>query len=117
MNLKFVLVLASTVVCVGGHVPTVSAASGILQAQASSDSGYRVGDTLAPQQRGPAAGYEDIGWENLLPEGWSVEKMLDSLNLSGMEDNDPKAKEMLVKIRQMWDSAPANGKLDNKRVR
>lgn len=117
MNVKVALVLASMIACVGVHASPASAAGGILQVQGSSDSGYRVGDTLAPQKRAPAAGYEDIGWETLLPDGWSVEKMLESLNLSALEDNDPRAKELLTKIRQMWDAAPANAKLDKKRVR
>jgi len=117
MKLKVILLAAFTIVGVGAHVPATSAASSILVAQGSSDSGYRVGDTLAPEKRARAAGYEDILWENLLPDGWSADKMLESLNLSGLDDNDSKAKEMLVKIRQMWDSAPANAKLDNKRVR
>jgi len=118
MNLKVVLFLASsTIACVGGQVPAVAAATGILQVQQPSDAGYRVGDTLAPEKRAPAAGYQDILWENLLPEGLSADKMLESLNLSSLEDDDPKAKEMLSKIRQMWDSAPVNAKLDSKRVR
>src|SRR4029450_4479016 len=56
-------------------------------------------------------------WEALLPEGWSAEKMMSSLNLGELEDNDPKAKEALKRIREMWDNARVSPKLDNRRVR
>jgi hypothetical protein len=86
-------------------------------AQAGSDSGFRVGDTLPPgKPRTPAAGYEDITWDLLLPEGWSVEKVLDDLNLNALGDNDPKARDAMKKIREMWDKAPTNPKFDNRRV-
>ena len=52
----------------------------------------------------------------LLPEGWSVEKIMEDLNLNALGDNDPKAAEALKKIRAMWDNAPANPKMDNRRV-
>lgn len=87
-------------------------------AQAQSDSGYRVGDTLAAAKPGAASGdYDDILWETLLGEGWSPEQQMESLNLNELADNDPKARAILQKIREMWDTAPVNPKLDNRRVR
>ena len=82
-------------------------------AQAQSDSGYRVGDTLAAAKPGAASGdYDDILWETLLGEGWSPEQQMESLNLNELADNDPKARAILQKIREMWDTAPVNPKLD-----
>jgi hypothetical protein len=104
-------------ICVGAYSPVTLAAAGNLVAQSGSDSGFRVGDTLAPvKPRAPSGGYEDITWDVLLPEGWSVEKEMESLNLNELGDNDPKAREVMKKIREMWDKAPANPKLDNRRV-
>lgn len=115
-RLKVILFAGLTIACVGTAVPAATGASGQVVAQASPDSSPRV-DTLAPGEQATAVGYEDILWESLLPDGWSVEKMLESLNVADVDDHDPKAKEMLLKIRSMWDSAPVNAKLDNKRVR
>jgi hypothetical protein len=87
-------------------------------AQAQSDSGYRVGDTLAPAKPRAASGdYDDILWETLRGEGWNPEQQMESLNLNELADNDPRAREILQKIREMWDNAPVNPKLDNRRVR
>ena len=90
----------------------------IVVAQASPDRGLRVGDPLPPAKaRNPSDDYEEILWPALQPEGWTVEKMMQGLNLNELGDNDPKAREMLQKVREMWDQAPVNPKLDNRRVR
>ena len=78
MNLKTLVVCgAVTLACIGAHGPAALAAAPTMVAQASSDSGFRVGETLPPvKPRTPSADYEDITWDALLPEGWSVEKVL-----------------------------------------
>jgi hypothetical protein len=117
MNFKIAMVCGAMMLAyMGAHSPGAWAAAENKGAQASSDSGFRVGDTLPPVKRAPSGDYEDIGWDSLLPEGWSVEKVMDDLNLNALGDNDPKAREAITKIREMWDKAPANPKLNNKRV-
>ena len=118
MNSKLSIVCGAVVLSciIGTHSPVLLAAGGSIVAQASSDSGFRIGDTLPPMKRAPSGDYQDIGWDSLLPEGWSVEKIMESLNLNALSDNDPKAREALKKLREMWDKAPANAKLNNKRV-
>ena len=118
MNFKIALVGgAMMLACIGAYSPGAWAAAENKGAQAPSDSGFRVGDTLPPvKPRTPSGDYEDIGWDSLLPEGWSVEKVMNDLNLGALGDNDPKAREAMKQIREMWDKAPANPKLDNRRV-
>jgi hypothetical protein len=118
MNFRIAMVCGATMLaCIGAYSPVAWAAAENRVAQPSSDSGFRIGDTLPPvKPRTPSADYEDIGWDSLLPEGWSVEKVMDDLNLNALGDNDPKAREALKKLREMWDKAPANPKLNNKRV-
>jgi len=119
MNSKLSIVCGAVVLSciIGTHSPVLLAAGGSIVAQASSDSGFRIGDTLPKMKpRAPSGDYEDIGWDSLLPEGWSVEKVMNDLNLGALGDNDPKAREAMKKIREMWDKAPANPKLDNRRV-
>jgi len=117
-NLRIIVVCgAVTLACIGAQGPVALAAAPTRVAQASSDSGFRVGDTLPKAKpRAPSADYQDITWDMLLPEGWSVEKIMEDLNLNALGDNDPKAAEALKKIRAMWDNAPANPKMDNRRV-
>ena len=118
MNFKIAMACgAVTLASIGAHSPVALAAPQNMVAQASSGSGYRIGDRLAPAKpRPPSGDFEDITWDMLLPEGWSVEKVLENLNLDALGDNDPKAREAMKKIREMWDKAPANPKLNNRRV-
>jgi hypothetical protein len=118
--MKFKIAMACgavTLAFIGAHAPVALAAAQNMVAQASSGSGYRIGDRLAPAKpRPPSGDFEDITWDMLLPEGWSVEKVLENLNLDALGDNDPKAREAMKKIREMWDNAPANPKFDKRRV-
>lgn len=118
MNFKIAVICGTLMLaCAGVYSPAASAAGANVVAQASSDSGFRVGDKLPPVKRQtPSGKYEDITWDSLLPEGWSVEKEMESLNLNELGDNDPKAREMMKRIREMWDKAPANPKLADRRV-
>ena len=118
MNFKIAMAWgAVTLASIGAHNPVALAAPQNMVAQASSGSGYRIGDRLAPAKpRPPSGDFEDITWDMLLPEGWSVEKVLENLNLDALGDNDPKAREAMKKIREMWDNAPANPKFDKRRV-
>jgi len=118
MNFKIAMACgAVTLAFIGAHGPVALAAAQNMVAQASSGSGYRIGDRLAPAKpRPPSGDFEDITWDMLLPEGWSVEKVLESLDLDALGDNDPKAREAMKKIREMWDNAPANPKFDKRRV-
>ena len=119
MNFKIVMVCgAVTLACIGAYSPAALAAAaehggpGIVRLRLSCRRHAAAGQT-AERRR---ATIEDITWDMLLPEGWSVEKVMESLNLNALDDNDPKAREAMKKIREMWDKAPANPKLDNRRV-
>ena len=82
------------------------------------DSSYRIGETLKPGKADKAKGnYEETYWESLRPNGWEPNNLLEGLNLNELGDNDPRAKEVMTKIREMWDNAPVNTDLNNRRIR
>jgi hypothetical protein len=117
MKSKIAMVCGALMVAYVAACNPVASAADKRAAQPSSDSGYRVGETLPPMKPRTTSGpYEDITWDLLLPEGWSVEKIMDSLNLNELGDNDPKARDAMKTIREMWDKAPTNPKFDNRRV-
>ncbi len=58
-----------------------------------------------------------ISWEQLMPPGWDPYKDLKALNLESLKDNDPRAEEVLKKMRQMWDNAPINPQVLGQNVR
>jgi hypothetical protein len=102
--------------CLSAYGPVAWAAGEQIAQADPSKSGFRIGDTLPPVKPRASSVYQDIGWDSLLPEGWSVEKIMDDLKLNELGDNDPKAREALQKMREMWDKAPANPKINNRKV-
>lgn len=78
-----------------------------------------VGDPVpgAAAIKRPPAGTRDLKWEEMMPSTWNPRQTIDRLNLQGMSDNDPRANEMLAKLRAEWDRAPVVKALAGQRVR
>jgi uncharacterized protein len=70
-----------------------------------------------PAAAAPAGGFREIQWEELVPKGWDPMKELKDLSSANLTDADPRAMEMLKKMREVWDNAPSNAALDGKAVR
>ena len=75
---------------------------------------------LTPAKPAAAAkpgGFREIKWEELVPANWDPMKELKGIDLGSLNDADPKATEMLKRMREVWDNAPANPALDGQSVR
>jgi zinc transporter ZupT len=64
-----------------------------------------------------AAAYEEISWEQLMPESWQEENPFDGLDLSGLSDNDPAAVRAMEKYLEKRKNAPPNRRLQGKLVK
>ena len=64
-----------------------------------------------------SAAAKEIPWEALIPPGWNPMKDLDTAELGGMNDGDPRATKLLKRIREVWDQAPANTALEGALIR
>jgi len=58
-----------------------------------------------------------IGWEALVPADWDPMKDLKGLNLSILNDADPRATAAMAKLREAWDKAPINPAIVGQLVR
>lgn len=63
--------------------------------------------TLAPLAA-RATQFREITWTELVPAGWDPAKDLQGLSAGagGLPDTDPRAKELMDKLREIWDNAP-----------
>ncbi len=61
--------------------------------------------------------FPDVRWEALVPKSWDPAKEFKSLDLSKMQDSDPKAMAALQSMREAWDAAPAEPSMDGKKLR
>jgi hypothetical protein len=87
-------------------------------AGAGQDSGYQVGDRLAP---GPAtnsaSAYREIKWDALIPADWDPIKAFKKMDFAKLKDSDPKAMKAMEELKAEWNAAPIEPKLDGARVR
>ena len=72
--------------------------------------------TTPPTPASPAAP-RTIQWEALVPPNWDPFKDFKDLNFQLLDDGDPRAVKMLKRMREVWDSAPANPAIEGQSVR
>jgi hypothetical protein len=60
---------------------------------------------------------KETSWSELVPKDWDPMKILQASNPGPLSDNDPKVVDMMRKMREVWDNAPTNGKLDGMTVK
>jgi uncharacterized protein len=61
--------------------------------------------------------YKEILWDDLIPANWNPLKEFQGMNLGMLKDGDPKATAMLNRMREVWDQAPVNDKMDGALIR
>ena len=61
--------------------------------------------------------FRELTWDDLTPKDWDPLKQFRDMNFGAMSDADPKAIEMLKRMRETWDNAPTNVALDGQNVR
>lgn len=61
-----------------------------------------------PRLGAAATAYRSIGWMDLMPRGWDPTLGLKELppELDSLQDTDPRARELLARLRAAWDNAP-----------
>ena len=64
---------------------------------------------------GPAP--KETSWEELMPPGWDPMKDLRPGNTGLVPEGSAKERDLMRQMREIWDNAPTNPKLDGTRVR
>ena len=78
----------------------------------------KTGNSAAKPAGGAAkAAYREIKWDDLVPADWDPFKEMKDMNFSGLSDTDPRAAAALKRMREFWDNAPVNPKLEDQAVR
>ncbi len=56
-------------------------------------------------------------WEDLVPREWDPTRRFRQMDLSRMNDADPKVLQLMRELRETWDNAPTDRRLDGTSVR
>jgi hypothetical protein len=71
----------------------------------------------AVQDAGKPVSHRKISWDDLLPKDWDPMKQFNQADIGAMQDGDPRATELLQRMREAWNNAPTNPALENQAVR
>lgn len=69
---------------------------------------------LEPPQPGET---RELGWDDLIPDDWKPEQLMASYDAESLEDDDPRAQELMDKLEALWAEAPVVEELDGWQVR
>ena len=79
---------------------------------------YKPGEKLPAAKVRPAQGaYVETTWEALVPKNWNPMEAFKDMKLDRLQDGDPRANEALNKLRDIWDNAPGEPSLNNRKIR
>ncbi len=73
--------------------------------------------TEAAPETAATGGTKEIEWDNLIPDDFQPEKLMEEFNLDEISDDDPRAEEFMAKLKELWDKAPVRQELDGQAVK
>ncbi|MBI1904879.1 MAG: DUF3299 domain-containing protein [Rhodocyclales bacterium] len=86
-------------------------------AQGAATPDYQVGDRLAKPAAQPSGSFRTITFDDLMPLDWDPNAVFKQLDMASLKDNDPRAMEMMAKIKQAWENAPLVPQLGGQKIR
>lgn len=79
---------------------------------------YSVGDRLSsPKKPLAKEGFKEVDWELLVPKDWDPMKEMKDLDLSQMDDADPRVMKAMERMKKIWSDAPVDPSLNGARIR
>ena len=60
---------------------------------------------------------KELDWDTLIPEDWQPEVLMGDVDIENLSDDDPRAQQLLDKLKALWDKAPVVPTLEGQRVK
>lgn len=60
---------------------------------------------------------QELEWDALIPDDYRPDKLMSEYQVEDLEDDDPRAQEVMAKLKELWDRAPVREDLDGKAIR
>ena len=100
----------------GRLVATGPTRRGALVGLAAAAASTLCGVALAQPSSKPGA-YTELRWDDLVPKGWDPMAGFKDKNIGALVDGDPKTMDLMAKLREAWDNAPAETRLDGAAIK
>lgn len=72
---------------------------------------------VSPPSAEPGSGARELEWDSLIPEDYRPDALLAEYPIDDMTDDDPRAIELMDKLRDLWDQAPVRQELDGEQIK
>ncbi len=59
----------------------------------------------------------ELEWDALIPADWRIDKLMEEYDADNLADDDPRAKELMKKMKQFWQEAPVVHDYDGKKIK
>jgi hypothetical protein len=59
----------------------------------------------------------ELEWDALIPADWRLDKLMEEYDADNLADDDPRAKELMEKMKQFWREAPVVNDYDGKKIK
>ncbi|MDJ0741286.1 MAG: DUF3299 domain-containing protein [Gammaproteobacteria bacterium] len=73
-------------------------------------------ERITPLAQGPD-GIQEIEWDALIPDDYRPDQLMAEYEVDDLADDDPRAQELMDKLRELWDQAPVREDLDGAAVK
>lgn len=60
---------------------------------------------------------KEIDWDALIPPDWQPDTLMADVDIESLSDDDPRAQQLLDKLKVLWDEAPVVPALEGQRVK
>ncbi len=61
--------------------------------------------------------FDELEWDTLIPLDWRPDKIMAEYPIDELSDDDPRAAELMDKLKALWDAAPVVPELDGKQIK
>lgn len=62
-------------------------------------------------------GTQELEWDALIPDDYRPDKLMADYGIDSLADDDPRAAELMDKLRELWDQAPVREDLDGQQIK
>lgn len=109
--------LLNTLFGILASLAAMGPASAAPPGDASND--YRLNERIQtpPAPATQESAYKQTDWEALMPRDWDPMKVFEGLDLEKLRDSDPQAIGAIRRLREMWESAPAEPAMNGASIR
>lgn len=72
---------------------------------------------VAVEKEPPEDPVLELEWDSLVPADFRPEALMERFNIDALEDDDPRAEEVMAEMEELWANAPVVAALDGSRVK